>query len=285
MTRLSELVDEYVAERQATGHMAEITASTVRGNLHAMARHMACEPDEVTLAKALAWLRSAGGKPSTVAQRVKQARRFFQWLVDCDRLPKNPLAKLETPRVPSGEPKFLERDPVGDLLAVCKSPKDRALVLCAVQMGMRRVELHRALVDDIDWDLLTFAIRGKHHAGEISRRLPIPDQAAQALKEWMIVRPKAGPYVFGTRNGTPMLTGEISKKMADLMRKAGVKKRSGDGMGTHALRHTFAQHLVDSGVEIRVVQAAMGHASVQTTEIYLRRKVEGLRDAMEGRRY
>lgn len=285
MSRLEELVEEYVAERQATGHMADITAGTVRGNLVRMARHMSCAPEEVTLAKAMGWLREAGGKPSTVAQRVKQSKRFFAWLVDNDHLVKNPLAKLEAPRVPTGEPKFLERNPVGELLAVCKAPKDRALVLCAVQMGMRRVELHRALVEDVDWDLMLIAVRGKHHAGEISRRLPIPDQAAQALKEWMILRPTAGPYLFGTRHGTPMMTGEISKKIAGLMRKAGVKKRSGDGMGTHALRHTFAQHLVDDGVEIRVVQAALGHSTVQTTEIYLRRRVEGLREAMEGRQY
>jgi integrase/recombinase XerD len=66
---------------------------------------------------------------------------------------------------------------------------------------------------------------------------------------------------------------------------AGVKSLPGDGISAHALRHTCAQDMIDRGADIREVQHALGHRSVMSTEIYLRRAPVGLRQAMEGRRY
>lgn len=282
---LEELIEEYVAEREATGHVNADTAAWLRRTLHGMAHALDCPPDEVTLTRGLRWLREMGCAPRTVAVRTNTAKRFFAWCVENEHLPRNPFAKIEPPKIHAGEPRFLEIDDVRRLVTVAVVPRDRAIVLCMVQMGLRRVEIHRALVTDLDWADMTLAVRGKNYGGEVSRALPIPDEAARALKEWCMIRHRSSPWLFCTRTGGQLDPGDITRKITTLMRDAGVKKRSGDGLSPHALRHSFAQHLVDDDVPIRTVQAALGHKSVQTTEMYLRRKVEVLRDALEGRQY
>lgn len=282
---LEELIDEYVAEREATGHVNPDTASWIRRTLYGMARSLDCAPADVTLTRGLRWLRDMDCAPRTVAVRTNTAKRFFGWCVENEHLPRNPFAKIEPPKIRAGEPRFLEIDDVRRLVAVAVMPRDRAIVLCMVQMGLRRVEIHRALVTDLDWSAMTLAVRGKNHGGEVSRCLPIPDEAARALKEWCQLRKRSSEYLFCTRSGGRLDVSDITRKVTSLMRDAGVKKRSGDGLSAHSLRHSFAQHLVDGDVPIRTVQAAMGHQSVQTTEMYLRRKVEVLRDALEGRSY
>lgn len=66
---------------------------------------------------------------------------------------------------------------------------------------------------------------------------------------------------------------------------AGVKSCAGDGVSPHSLRHTFAQDLLDGGADVRLVQTGLGHRSLRSTELYLRREPPGLREAMEQRRY
>lgn len=285
MNELESLVEEYVAERLATGHISTVTADSLQRGLIGMARSMNCPPADVTLNKAIRWLKDMNAAPRTVALRTNMAKRFFGWLVENDTIARNPLAKLEPPRVHAGEPRFLEVDEVRALLQVAQRPRDRAIILCMVQMGMRRVEINRARITDLDWADQTLAIRGKNYRGEVSRCLPIPDEAAQALKAWCVLRNKQSEWLFCTRTGGQYDLNDISRMVTTMLRRANVKRSSGDHISAHSLRHSFAQHLVDADVPIRTVQAALGHKSVQTTEIYLRRKVEVMRDALEGRQY
>jgi site-specific recombinase XerC len=284
MNELERHVRDYVAERIATGHVSAETGADLRRILGGMARHMDCTPADVTLACAVDWLASLHAAPRTVAVRTNTAKRFFGWLVEREVLARNPLARLEPPRVNAGQPRFLEVDEVRALLAGVTSVRTRAIIVCMVQMGLRRVEIHRAQVGDLDWSAMTFGVRGKNYGGEISRTLPIPDEAARALKEWYAVRVDS-EHLFCTRTGAALDRNDITRAVTWAMRQAGVKRRSGDGKSAHALRHSFAQHLVDSDAPIRTVQHALGHKSVQTTEMYLRRQVDVLRDALEGRQY
>lgn len=289
MSTISEYVTMYVNERQGLGHICDTTAAGALAVLGQMARNLPERPEEVTVGHLRTWLvstdRDTPVAQRTVALRTVRARHFFEWLVDMEVLAQSPARKLEAPKVRSGEPRFFEVDEVRRLCEVARTPRDLAMVLVMVQMGLRRVEVHRALVSDLRLDDATMGLRGKGYRGEVSRRVPIPAEAHGALSAWMRFRPRVGDVLFCTNKGTPLQLTWISRKCSDMMREAGIKQRSGDGKSAHALRHTFAQHLVDGDVPLRVVQQALGHASVTTTEQYARRTVEVLAEALEGRSY
>ena len=96
-----------------------------------------------------------------------------------------------------------------------------------------------------------------------------------------------GPLFRSFVSGQRLSIRAIGDQISDAMYRAGIKKGPNDGKSLHALRHSFAQHLIDNGTNVRDVQAGMGHEEQRTTEIYLRRKkaAEELRDVLEGRRY
>lgn len=285
---LHDWVEAYVSERRGLGHITASTAQGARNVLTQMARMLPDNPKDVTVVHLRRWLvhndRDGGPvSPRTVALRTTRARHFFAWLEEMDVIERSPARMLEAPRVPKGEPRFLEHGEVTALARVARTPRDLAMVLLMVQMGLRRVEIHRALVTDVQSGRL--AVRGKGGDGAVTRWVPIPSEAQKALDQWMQFRPKGTDVLFATTTGKPLALGWISRKVSDMMREAGVKTRSGDGRSAHALRHTMAQHLVDDGTPLRIVQKILGHSSVTTTEMYARREVQVLADVLEGRNY
>ncbi len=289
MLEITRLVDVYVSERCALGHLTQSTAVSRRNQLLLMARSLPTDqPNEVTVQMLRAWLvtNTNGGplKPRSLALRTVVCRHFWSWMADNDHCLKSPARTLDAVKVKRGEPRFLETDEMVRLCAVIKSPRDLAIVLLAAQMGLRRIEIHRAELADVDMTKRRMQLRGKGFDGAISRTVPIPDEAAEALQVWIDRRPHADA-LFATRQSDRMSLSLISRIVTDHMRSAGVKTRTGDGRSLHALRHSFAQHLVDDGVNLRIIQAALGHQSLTTTESYVRRQVDVMADALEGRRY
>lgn len=284
-TSVADAIEAYVSEKRSLRAFNERTATCVRSILRPLGERIATV-DELTVFAVKAWLADWEGKASSQSNRVENTKRFLEWCVDAELILRNPIRNLDPPRVIQGEARYLEVDEARRLVAAARSPRDRAMILLMLHLGLRRKEVHELLLTDIDFDLQVLAIRGKGFDGEVSRRLPVPDEAWQPLKEWLAVRPNVGyANVFVTRNSRPIHTAVISRTVSDLMRRAGVKEHSGDGRSTHALRHTFAQHLIDDGRPIRKVQAAMGHATQQTTERYLRRRPQIDPDDIGGRSY
>lgn len=288
MLTITDHIAQYVHERHSLGHVTADTADGIRAVLGHMARHLPDDPAEVTVSQLRAWLvrndRNTGRvAPRTVALRTVRARHFFAWLEECDIIARSPARGLDAPKVPKGEPRFLERDEVCDVTSVAKNPRDLAMVVMMVQMGLRRVEIHRARIGDVTEDRM--AVRGKGGDGDVTRTVPIPTEARAALDSWLRFRPEHSELLFCTSKGGPLALTWISRKVSEMMRDAGAKTRPGDGRSAHALRHSTAQHLIDDGVPLRVVQAVLGHASVTTTEQYVRRDVEVLASVLEGRSY
>jgi integrase len=118
--------------------------------------------------------------------------------------------------------------------------------------------------------------------------VPFTDEAWEALDLYLA---ETGPRFSGalidsyTHPQAPLEAHTLSRMVRRWFSLAGVKAHAFDGMSAHALRHTCAQDVLDAGADIRQVQTMLGHASVKTTEDYLRLKPPGLAEAMEGRRY
>ncbi len=127
-------------------------------------------------------------------------------------------------------------------------------------------------------------VRGK---GGHERVLPVSDETWDALLQYLDDHPAgAGPLIRSYRQHwaglrADTVSGMVSVWMAD----AGLKRRARDGISGHALRHSAAGHMLKGGAHLRDVQAALGHASLQTTQRYLPTVVNDLREAMGGRKY
>lgn len=280
------LAEEYVAEKVALGIFTGRSPRTVRSNLAGFAAHVGDIPlTDITRAHVAGWIGTGAPTPNTVRSRLSAVRGFLGWCVENEYLPRNPAAGVRGPRPEALKPRFLEAVEVTALLEHVHSLRDRLIVLLMVQMGLRRVEVWRANIEDIDARARTIAVRGKGHRGDVSRWSYIPDEAWGVLVAYLgEVGTVAGPLIRSRTSDGRLGLDVISSIVSEAMLAAGVKLRAGDGRSAHALRHTLAQHLIDAGTDIRKVQAQLGHASVTTTELYTRRQVD-LAGILEGRRY
>jgi integrase len=163
-------------------------------------------------------------------------------------------------------------------------------VLLMAQMGLRVGEVAAIRVGDVDRARRVLAVRGKGGRGEVTRSVPITGEVWDALGDYVeeAGQQYSGHLIVSWNAATPGV-GVSSRWLGRMTRQwfsqAGVKVYAYDGMSAHALRHTCAQDVADSGADIRHVQELLGHASLRTTQEYLRISPPGLRDAIEGRRY
>ncbi|MGH8900012.1 MAG: site-specific tyrosine recombinase XerD [Egibacteraceae bacterium] len=234
------------------------------------------EPDDLT--GFVTWireLRTARGKPyaiSTISRTLVAVRGLHRFLLREGLADADPSVEVIGPRTPRPLPKALSLDQVERLLAspVGDDPvglRDRAMLELLYAAGLRISELVDLDVGDVDFVRRTVRCLGK---GSKERVVPIGRVACRALGAW-------------TTQGRPVLTPGSStlfcnRRGGRLTRQGGWKiikrhaARAGfaDRVSPHTLRHSFATHLVDNGADVRVVQELLGHASVNTTQVYTR---------------
>lgn len=212
-------------------------------------------------------------------------RRFCRSLVIAGVISANPCDGMDPIRQPRSVPRALPAPAVGDLYAHLPDARAELIVSLMVQEGLRCLEVAGLQVGDVDSVNGTLVVVGK---GGHQRMLPISDETARALRNYLLEHPaSAGPLV---RRYDQPSTGLQPHYVSDLVRKwlreSGVKQRPLDGVGAHSLRHTAATDVLRaSGGNVVIVQTMLGHASLATTQVYLRTYPEDLRRAMNGRTY
>jgi site-specific recombinase XerD len=210
---------------------------------------------------------------STVARRRSALRGFHGWLARTGTIAADPLADLPPPRRDRRLPHALPVDDVDRLLAQPQGNeplalRDRALLELAYASGLRVSELIGVVPAHIAWGERSVTVTGKR---DRQRTVPFGRAAARALREWLdrgrpeLVRraPRPAPTVFVNARGGTLSRMGYWKILARHARAAGLS-----GVHPHALRHSFATHLLHGGADLRVVQELLGHASVATTAIY-----------------
>lgn len=222
--------------------------------------------------------------PGTRRGRFLVVRAFCERMVEQGVMRRNPFHGMKTPREPRRLPRALPAESVARTLAACPDVRARLIVTLMVQEGLRRVEVSRLEVGDIDMAYGTLRVVGK---GDHERVLPITDETRQALRDYLGLYPSnAGPlvrsYQYPTRGLHP---DTVARIVRTAMEEAGVKALPRDGVTPHALRHTCAADMLRGGANVRDVQAALGHAHLSTTELYLPHLVAPLAEAMGGRSY
>jgi len=246
-----------------------------------VARSGATDPagvDRMHLRRYLASLGTRRLARATIARRAAALRCYFAWLHRQGRLGSDPARSLRAPSGGGRLPRVLSGGEVGSLLdMVVDSPvdqRDLAVLELLYAAGLRVSELCGLDRDGVDLRGRTVTVLGK---GGRQRRLPIHDTAAAALEAWVNVgrEQMSGPpdAVFVNRRGGRLGPRDV-RRILD--------RRAASPTHPHALRHTFATHLLDGGADLRVVQELLGHSSLATTQIYTHVSKERLRSVYEG---
>ncbi len=228
------------------------------------------------LAAFVAWIReqrtSAGRSyaPATVARTLVAVRGLHKFLLREGLADDDPSVEVTGPRPRRPLPKALTQSQTEALLAAPSGDdpvalRDRALLEVLYAAGLRITELVDLDVDDVDLSARTVRCIGK---GDRERVVPLGRMAQRAVEAWLVRgRPAlsaGGPALLVNRRGgrlTRQGGWKILKKHAEA---AGLAA----SVSPHTLRHSFATHLLDGGADVRVVQELLGHASVNTTQVY-----------------
>lgn len=244
-----------------------------------------------TIEAHLAALRSGAltGHPaaaSSVARAASSIRSFHRFCLREGLTSLDPSAQLVTPKQAIRLPKALTIDQVGALLAAAHasddpvSLRDAALIELLYATGARISEAVNLCVDDIDLhaELPVVRLFGK---GRKERIVPIGSYARAALEAYLVrSRPilasrGAGTVtIFLNKRGDPLSRQSAWEAIGVYAQAAGIEEH----VSPHTLRHSFATHLLEGGANVRDVQELLGHASVQTTQIYTRVTAQTLRE-------
>ncbi len=230
--------------------------------------------DHMTLRAFLAFLYRQKVKRVTISRKIASLRAFFKYLLREGRVPYNPADMIQAPKVEKYLPTFLSVDEAFSLVGVAFNNdvfglRDKAIIELFYSSGIRVGELAGLNVDDIDWPSSIMKVRGK---GRKERIVPIGSPAMKALEDYAgkrgtLMRAESGQDespLFLNRFGSRITTRSIARIIDKYALKSGINKK----ISPHALRHTFATHLMDSGADMRAIQELLGHESLSTTQKY-----------------
>jgi site-specific recombinase XerD len=247
------------------------------------------DPDRATIRAYLSGLADRDLAASSVAGRLAAVRSLYRHALRNGRIETDPLAGVRAPRRPSRLPRVLSVDEAASLVTAPRrlrsrdealARRDGAMLELLYATGMRISELAGLTVDRLDLDRRRLRVIGK---GTKERQLLFGAPAAAALRGYLSEgRPVLAARAEGTTSavflnagGTPLSARGARGILDRWVQAAGAPKRT----SPHTLRHSFATHLLEGGADLRVVQELLGHANLQTTQIYTHLSDAALRSA------
>lgn len=249
-------------EAMALRGLAPRTRATYLNWVRRLVRFCRVVPDQLTSEHVRAFLLdlTQGRKLSfsTFNQALNAARFFF---IEVLRKP-FVLEGLRYQKAPRRLPVVMSDEEVRRLLDAAAPLRDRALLETAYATGMRLGEVLRLKVSDIDSQRM--AIRVEQGKGRKDRYVMLSPSLLETLREyWRVSKPRG--FLFpGMGGNRPLNATIVQRAFGNARQRAGIKKP----VSFHTLRHSFATHLIESGTNVRTIQALLGHRSLQTTERY-----------------
>ncbi len=246
--------------------------SDVRSFAAWCARSDVLDPGSVkraTIRRYLAHLTTRQFARRSIARKTAAIRRYYRWLVANGVVEVDPTSGVSVPAGGGRLPRVLDQRelsglldaPVADDEPDWRRRRDDAVLELLYGSGLRVGELCGLQVSSVSLSSGAANVWGK---GSKERRVPISEPAVAALRRWLAVRhdvlpPEAGDVLFGNERGRPLTPRDVRRI---------VDRRSPSPTHPHALRHTFATHLLDGGADLRAVQELLGHTDVATTQRY-----------------
>jgi integrase/recombinase XerC len=284
MTSLQATIDDFLRVLAVEENVSPNTVRAYAADLNQLAASIAARgggPIESLPCRALdrdavrAFLveRLRTAKRSSAARKLSAVKRFARYLLRAGALTADPCAGLQAPKQDKPLPAHL---PVDDMFRLLAAPladtpagrRDRALLEVAYSCGLRVSELVGLDWSDIDERLNVVRVVGK---GRKERIVPIGDTALAALQAYRDAIPRLCPRgvrapeaVFLNRRGGRLTARSVGRFVDAYTLRGGIAGK----ISPHALRHSFATHLLSAGADLRAIQEMLGHASLATTQKY-----------------
>lgn len=229
--------------------------------------------------------------PLSVARKLSALRSFFRFLQREKIIDSDPVCGIAGPKTGHSIPTFLTVDEVFLLLAAPDRSdrfmsRDRAILEMLYSTGIRVAELVSGSVDDLDFDTEMLRVRGK---GNKERLVPVGGPAIEAVRRWLadrqrlIVsrlekqRPVDSEALFLNGRGGRLTSRSVERLVSNYALRVGIRQ----AVTPHALRHSFATHLLEMGADLRCVQELLGHASLSTTQRYTHLTIDRLAEVYD----
>jgi integrase/recombinase XerC len=279
---MEDAIKAFVMHLQVERNASHETIRNYRSDLHQLARFLRRTQQEtvpihfktVTGDDIRAYLHSLdqqGEKASSLARKLACVRSFFRFLVREGQLPTNPTETLRSPKLPKPLPRVLTKDDAAALMEFPngQSPlslRDRALLETMYSSGARVSEVVGINLDDLNERDGLVCLRGK---GRKERIVPIGDMALHAIREYrrsLKLSARSGHLsspLFLNHRGSRITTRSVARMVARYSSRLAT-----GAVSPHALRHSYATHLLDEGADLRSIQEMLGHASLSTTQKY-----------------
>lgn len=221
----------------------------------------------------------------SVTRNISAIRMFFRFLASQGKIKDNPTRLIETPRQSSKLPEVFNTKEVDQLLsqpdaATPRGQRDRAMLEVLYAAGLRVSELVKLKFSNINMEAGYLRTMGK---GSKERIVPLGEKAIETLKNYISdgrmhqTKGLNSSYLFLTARGGPMSRQGFWKIIKKHGMAAGIKK----SITPHAIRHSFASHLLEGGADLRSVQVMLGHSDISTTQIYTHVTRKHLRELHE----
>ena len=256
-------------ERRLSGHTIANYARDIAALLALAGGAPLKRMDSQQVRRHVAQLHARGLDGRSLARMLSAWRGFFNFLARDHGYTHNPCAGVRAPRAAKRLPHALSPDEAGRLMEIDAADplalRDKAIVELLYSSGLRLSELTGLGQDDVNVRDATVRVTGK---GAKTRVVPVGSFALAALQAWLPLRSRiARPgetALFVGRDGGALGPRAVQVRLKQWARKLGMA----DTVHPHALRHSFASHLLQSSGDLRAVQEMLGHASISSTQVY-----------------
>jgi integrase/recombinase XerC len=294
---MEKLLEQFLEHLRFERNLSEHTLRNYTSDLQQFLEHLAPanqskkrelpsvrQIDHITVREWLATLHGEHKSKSSIARKLAALRTFFQFLVREGILETNPAKLINTPRLEKKLPQHLT---VEEAIRFIETPdvetnlgkRDRAMLELMYATGVRVSELTKLNLGDVDLANKLIRVTGKRRKERI---VPFGEPALEALKDYLSTRNtflaharisvRDEKALFLNYQGTRITTRSVGRMIEKYIGIcAGMHNIS-----PHALRHSFATHLLDSGADLRDIQELLGHARLSTTQIYTHVSMEKL---------
>jgi integrase/recombinase XerC/integrase/recombinase XerD len=275
--------------RRATAVKTQVAYRTDVGQFAEWATERDLVPPAVgvrELRRYVASLSEKGNAPTTIARKLAAIRAFLRMQVELGQRRENPAELLSSPKRPRKLPRVLKPNEVEALLdripaGTALELRDRALFELAYACGLRAEELVSLDVESLDFDAEAVRVEGK---GGKTRIVPVGEHARRALERYLA---QGRPALDGqgeialllSKSGRRLSTSDVRRRLRTWTRHAAAGAPALIDAHPHALRHSFATHLLEGGADLRAIQELLGHATISTTQVYTRVESRRLRSA------